>query len=288
MRLSVITPSFNQGPYIERTLQSVLSQDWRPIEYVVFDAGSKDETVSLLTRYGNHIRWRSEPDRGQAHAVNKGIQATTGDIIGWLNSDDVYYPGAVRTVMDYFADHPEVDVVYGLADHIDAHDKWIEDYPTEDWDLEKLKLTCFICQPTVFFRRKVVAEHGLLDENLHYCMDYEYWLRLGAAGVRFARLPVKLAGSRMYRENKTLGARVKVHSEINGMFRKQFDRVPDRWLSNYAHAVVDCNFDRTRHPRRFLVAVALQSVLASLYWNARVSRAMSRTTLSWTLHAFGR
>jgi glycosyltransferase involved in cell wall biosynthesis len=289
MKLSIITPSFNQGPFIERTLQSVLSQDWETVEYVVFDGGSTDETVNILKNHGSNVRWQSAPDKGQTDAVNKGIQATDGDIIGWLNSDDIYYPGAFRTVMDYFNAHPDVDVVYGMADHIDRDDKPFEDYPTEPWDLERLKFTCFICQPALFFRRRLVAQHGLLDETLHYCMDYEYWLRLGAAGARFAYLPQKLAGSRLYGENKTLGERVKVHAEINNMFRQRLKRVPDRWLFNYAHAVLEGRYDRNRHPRRFSIEVGLRSLAAALYWNARISPDMRQTVRTWISQAtFGR
>ena len=289
MKLSIVTPSFNQGPYIERTLLSVLSQDWSPIEYVVFDGGSVDDTVDILTKYDAKIRWHSAPDKGQTDAVNKGIQATSGEIVGWLNSDDVYYPGTFRAVMDYFIAHPDVDVVYGMAEHIDLNDTPFEDYPTEPWDFERLKSTCFICQPALFFRRRLVAQHGLLDETLNYCMDYEYWLRLGAAGARFAYLPQKLAGSRLYGDNKTLRARVKVHAEINDMFRRRLKRVPDRWLYNYAHAVVERRYDRHQHPRRFAIEVGLHSLVAAIYWNAKISPDMGRTALTWVSHAaFGR
>jgi glycosyltransferase involved in cell wall biosynthesis len=285
MKLSIVTPSFNQGRFIERTLLSVLSQDWDSIEYVVFDGGSTDETVDILKKYSTKVRWQSAADKGQTDAVNKGIQATSGDIIGWLNSDDVYYPGAFRTVMDYFNAHPDVDVVYGMADHIDLNDKPFEDYPTEPWDFERLKFTCFICQPALFFRRRLIAQHGLLDETLNYCMDYEYWLRLGAAGVRFAYLPQKLAGSRLYGDNKTLGARVKVHAEINDMLRRRLKRVPDRWLYNYAHAVLESRYDRNQFPRRSSIEVGVRSLAAALYWNGKISPDMGRTVRTWISQA---
>ena len=227
MKISVVTPSFNQGQFIERTLQSVASQTGAEIEHVVFDGGSTDDTVAILEHFSPPVRWVSEKDKGQTDAINKGIRASDGEIIGWLNSDDVYYPGALARVAGFFEANPGIDVVYGMADHIDLEDHAFEPYPTEPWDFARLKETC---QPALFFRRRVVERHGLLDESLHYCMDYEYWLRLGKAGTRFAYLEEKLAGSRLYAETKTLGARVKVHREINDMFKKLFGAVPDRWL----------------------------------------------------------
>ena len=285
MKLSIVTPSFNQGAFIERTLSSVQSQDYKAHEHVVFDGGSSDNTVAILSQYTGRIHWRSQPDKGQAHAINKGIQATDGDIIGWLNSDDIYYPGAFRTVTAYFETHPDVDVVYGMADHIDVHDKPFENYPTEPWDFERLKQTCFICQPALFFRRDLVAKHGLLDESLQYCMDYEYWLRLGACGARFGYLGQKLAGSRLYGETKTLRNRKEAHAEINDMLLRRLARVPDHWLYGYAHVVVDQRIDRDSHPRQFTAAVALRSILAAIYWNNRVSQNMRRMTLNWIVHA---
>jgi glycosyltransferase involved in cell wall biosynthesis len=282
-KVSIVTPSYNQGQFIERTLESVRRQaaGGFEIEHVVFDGGSNDGTVAILKRAGDTIRWVSEKDGGQTDAVNKGIRSTDGEIIGWLNSDDVYFPGAVARVVEYFEQHPEVDVVYGMADHIDVDDYAFEPYPTEPWDIERLKQTCFICQPALFFRRSVVDRCGLLDESLNYCMDYEYWLRLGKAGIVFAYLEQKLAGSRLYADNKTLGARVKVHREINDMFRKLFGTVPDRWLMNYAHAVVEQRVSRADHPRAFSFQVAMHSVLSALRWNHGVSRAMLGTVGGW-------
>jgi glycosyltransferase involved in cell wall biosynthesis len=277
MKISIITPSYNQGVFIERTLQSVAMQrdalpDGVELEHVVFDGGSTDSTVDVLKRFSPPVRWVSEKDRGQTDAVNKGIRATDGEIVGWLNSDDIYYDGALASVLAYFDAHPDVDMVYGMADHIDQQDHAFEAYPTEPWDFERMIQTCFICQPALFFRRRVFERYGLLNESLHYCMDYEYWLRLGKAGARFAYLEQKLAGSRLYADNKTLGARVKVHAEINDMFKAKFGRVPRRWIANYAHAVVENKIVRARQPRRFLFMLMLWSQWAAFHWNREVFR----------------
>jgi glycosyltransferase involved in cell wall biosynthesis len=280
MKVSIVTPSYNQGRFIERTLQSVASQSGAEIEHVVFDGGSTDNTVEILKRFSSPVRWVSKKDKGQTDAINMGIKATDGEIIGWLNSDDIYYPGAIARVAAFFQANPEVDVVYGMADHIDVEDRPFESYSTEPWHFERLKDTCFICQPALFFRRRIVEKHGILNEALNYCMDYEYWLRLGKAGVRFSYLEEKLAGSRLYAENKTLGAKVKVHKEINDMFKNLFGQVPDRWLFNYAHARMDV-IDRERFRILFLSGIALLSVSASLKWNRQVSVPMIKRLRSW-------
>lgn len=242
MKFTVVTPSFNQAAFIERTLASVAAQQGVEVEHRVYDGGSTDGTVAILERAGPSLRWASERDAGQADAVNKGLREATGEAIGWLNSDDVYYPGALARVAAFLEAHPDVDVVYGDADHIDANDRVLEPYPVEPWSLERLEERSFICQPAAFIRRRVPERHGVLDSSLRYCMDYEYWLRLGRGGARFAHLPEKLAGSRLHPATKTLGERVAVHAEINDMLKRTLGRVPRRWLVNYAYARV-----RERH-----------------------------------------
>jgi glycosyltransferase involved in cell wall biosynthesis len=276
MKISIVTPSYQQGKFILRTLESVHQQRIDiALEHMVFDANSTDETIQILQQASREmpgLRWRSEADRGQAHAVNKGIQATDGDIIGWLNSDDVYYPNALQTVINTFRDNPSVDVIYGMADHIDTEGIPFESYPTEDWDPERLFQTCYICQPALFFRRSVVEKHGLLNQSLQYCMDYEYWIRLGKAGVTFLYLPQKLAGSRLYQETKTLSARVKAHKEINDMLKTYLGRVPEKWLFAYAHYVIEKKINRTAHPYTYRFLWLIHSLLATFRWNKYPSK----------------
>jgi len=287
LTVSILTPSFNQGQFIERTLQSVIDQKTQGvvIEHFVIDGGSKDETIEILRRYGDLVRWISEKDEGQTAAINKGISGSSGEIIGWLNSDDIYYPGAIQRAVDYFMSHPEVDVIYGRADHIDLDDKAFEEYPTEPWSLERLKERCFICQPALFFRRRVVGRHGFLDETLNYCMDYEYWLRLGDGDCCFVFINEKFAGSRLYPDNKTLGARVQVHKEINCMLKQKLGKVPDRWLLNYAHAVTEEKINRSIAPRWFLIKLLFTAFFASLKWNYSLSRSLRAILVGWLMNA---
>jgi len=277
--ISVITPSYNQGQFIERTLLSVLNQNVPALEYLVVDGCSQDETLTVLRRYEDRLRWVSEPDHGQAHAVNKGIAISHGDIIGWLNSDDIYYPRALVKVQQYFCKNLSVDVVYGDAFHIDVDDNHIEPYYTEPWNFERFLSVCFLCQPAVFFRRRMVARFGRLDESLQFCMDYEFWLRLAKNGAVFAYLPEPLAGSRMYTENKTLSQRVAVHAEVSDMLKKKFGKVPTKWLLNYAHMKV--NDGRPVHGWPRMAILALHSVLASLRWNHEISRDVLQHIRSW-------
>lgn len=280
---SVITPSYNQGRFIERTIQSVLSQDVPGVEHFVADGGSTDETVEILKKYGNSLRWVSEKDNGQTHAVNKGIKATTGEIIGWLNSDDIYYTGALAAVKDFFDSHPYVDVVYGNANHIDENDGVIEPYYTEDWDYERLKDICFICQPSVFFRRRIVEKAGLLDDKLQYCMDYEYWLRLGKQ-TDFVRLDRTLAGSRMYEDNKTLGARVAVHKEINDMFKERLGKIPDKWIFAFAHVSAEQKgYDRNLPIGnvKFVSLMALMTLSSFIRWRQNISMSAVKSVVGW-------
>jgi glycosyltransferase involved in cell wall biosynthesis len=270
--VSVLTPSFNQGRFIERTLESVAIQAGAKIEHLIFDGGSTDDTVEILRRRVPPVYWVSRKDKGQTDAVNQGILASSGEIIGWLNSDDVYYPGTIERVVKFLNGNPQVDVVYGMADHIDTADVIFEAYPTEPWDFERLKETCFISQPAVFFRRRVVDEYGLLDERLDYCMDYEFWLRLGESGARFAYLKEKLAGSRMYADNKTSRARIEVCEEILAMLREKFKRVPDKWLITYAHARAERHFKANSFS--FNALLILNSFGLSLKWNRYISKAL--------------
>ncbi len=279
-RISIVTPSYNQGKYIERTIQSVLSQNIEGLWFMVIDGGSSDETLDVLRRYGDRVPWVSEPDRGPSDAINKGFCRSSGDILGWLNSDDIYYPGALQTVLDFFEKNQDVDVMYGDANHIDENDRLLGKYPTEDWDWERLKKTCFISQPAAFFRRRVFDSYGPIEVGVR-CMDYEYWLRLGKNKVRFARLPQLLAATRLHKEAFSIAGRVACHTEINTFTRKHFSKTPDQWLFNYAHAVAVSKGLNRHQPVRFMATLIYYSIYAALHWNQHVSKGMIGVFCEW-------
>lgn len=231
--VTVVTPSFNQADFIERTIQSVLSQDYSPIEYIVMDGGSTDGTLEILKKYEGRLTWFSEKDRGQADAVNKGWSRAKGSILGWLNSDDTYAPGAIRKVVDFMARHPDAGMVYGDACYIDAEDGLIEPYFTEPFSLDRLAENCFICQPAAFLRADVFRTVGPLDISLNFALDYEYWIRI-AKSFPVRKMDDPLANSRLHGACKSVSQRRQTHGEAIAVVRKYFGDVPLSWIYGYA------------------------------------------------------
>jgi glycosyltransferase involved in cell wall biosynthesis len=276
-RMAIVTPSFNQGKYIRRTVESILSQEIPDLDYLVMDGGSTDETVSILKSFGEKIRWKSEPDKGTADAINKGFLTTQSEFIAWLNSDDIYYPGTLETVTEFFDSHPEIDVVYGDANHIDAEDRVLETYPTEPFSWERLIETCIISQPAAFFRRHAIEKFGFLDATFPNSVDYELWVRWAKNGVKFQYLPKLLAATRIHPEAKTIANRVACHKDNNDILKKYVGKVPTRWLFAYAFAVVEeRGLSRTRE-FAFISVLTWEFVRASLRWNRRIPKDLLET-----------
>jgi len=219
--VSIVTPSLNQGRFIEDTVKSVLGQDYSPIEYLVVDGGSTDETLAILRRYDGALRWISEPDSGQAAAVNKGFRVTSGQILGWLNSDDVYEPSAVSAAVAYLREHPETAMVYGDANHIDAAGNDIGPCSyVEPANLERLiHEVDYIVQPAAFFRRSAFLAVGPLDESLHWALDYDLWIKI-ARRFPIAYVPRRLARYRLTGENKTAVGRFDRFAELDRVGRR--------------------------------------------------------------------
>ncbi len=231
--VSIVTPSFNQGRFIRRTIESVLAQTYPNIEYVVVDGGSTDETVDILRSYGDRVRWLSEADAGQTEAINKGLRLRNGEIVGYLNSDDVLLPGAIARVVEHLRDHPECDLVYGDADYIDAEDRVTGAYPTADYSFERLMEDCCICQPAAYWRASLIESVGPFDETVHFAMDYEYWLRIARNGLVIQHLAERLAQSRLHPEAKTLGARSEIFHEVFDVCQRHGGYVSRNYVHGY-------------------------------------------------------
>ena len=207
-----------------------------------------------------------------------------GAVLGWLNSDDIYYPGALRAALDFFEKHPDVDVVYGRTNLIDENDEFLDKVPTEDWDWERLKGTCFISQPAAFFRRRVFDNFGPLEVGTR-CMDYEYWLRLGKNNVRFVHLPQLMAATRMHREAFSVAERIAAYEETNDITRRHLSRTPDIWLFKYARAVATTKgHDRNRLFHRVSTLV-FYTMYAGIRWNKRVSKGLIEILVQWLMNA---
>ena len=221
LSFSVITPSFNQAAYLKQTMDSVLSQDIPGMEYVVIDGGSTDGSAELIRSYEDRLSgWVSKKDRGQADAVNKGAVITSGEVIGWLNSDDLYLIGAARKALTFLAEHPDVDAVYGDVLSVDGDGKLINVMRFDQYTAEDLMSFRVISQPGVFFRRSAWEQAGGLDLSYHYLLDHHLWLRMISRG-KFAYLPEPLAAARFHEAAKN-----RAHTEE---FGKEAYRLAD-WL----------------------------------------------------------
>lgn len=227
--ISITTPSFGQSAFIERTLLSVLHQQYPQLQYYVQDGGSNDGTADVLKKYQNQISgWVSEKDSGQSQAINRGLAKTSGEIMAWLNSDDLLLPGALHTVADYFNRHPDVDVVYGNRLLIDEHDMEIGRWIIPGHDSEVLSWVDFVPQETLFWRRRIWDKvGGQIDESFHFAMDWDLLVRFREAGAKFAHIPQYLGAFRIHDHQKTSCAINDVgHQEMNRIREHLLGRVP--------------------------------------------------------------
>lgn len=205
LKISIVTPSYNQGQFIEETIRSVLLQGYPDLEYIIMDGGSTDETIEVIRKYEPWITfWASEPDGGQTEAINKGFKRSTGEIVAWLNSDDLYTAGALLIAAKAFAEQPDSAVIYGDADTIDADTALLSHLNSRDFDLRELYRWDYIRQPASFISAKVIQEIGFLDERFHYAMDYDLWIRIGQEKAVMKYIPRKLAWFRMHESSKSV------------------------------------------------------------------------------------
>ena len=233
-KISIISPSFNQGHLLEETILSVVNQNYPNLEYIIIDGGSTDSSVDIVRKYQKNLSyWLSEHDRGQAHAINKGIHRSTGEIVAYLNSDDIYLPGTLRTVSEFFMNHKEIDIVYGDCLIIDEKSRTIKKRKEISFDY---LMGCFIgfstimSQPTVFVRRRVFHQVGDFNEELVINLDGDYWFRCAQTGMRFKHIPFFLAGFRIHPDSKTTSMTKKNkqlwNQEYHAVLREAYQTLP--------------------------------------------------------------
>jgi glycosyltransferase involved in cell wall biosynthesis len=227
-RIAVVTPSYNHARYLRATIDSVLAQSYPNLAYVVEDGGSTDGTLDLLESYGNQIAWRSDRDTGQGSAINRGFARIDGEIMAYLNSDDVLLPGALAYVAQAFLANPKIDVIYGHRILINEGGLEIGRWVLPPHDRKTLKWVDYIPQETMFWRRRVWDKVGPIDESFQYALDWNFVLRAQAAGFRFKRVPRFLACFRVHDQQKSTAMLVVGSDEQSRLRHLHLGYEPDR------------------------------------------------------------
>jgi glycosyltransferase involved in cell wall biosynthesis len=239
--ITIVTPSFNQAKFLGECLASVEAQQVGSIEHLVFDGGSCDESVELLKgvardpRFAD-LRWVSEKDKGQSHAINKGFRVASGEVIGWLNADDRYRPNCLSSIIKAFRDHPNIDVIYG--DYT-----WINEDGTPLQLRREISFSAFVLLyhrvlyiPTtaMFFRRRILDDGQLLNEDLHYAMDFEFFVRLNRLGYRFMHISKVLADFRFHAASKSVAfaeRQLAEQEQITRQYSRILGKCSPRWTA---------------------------------------------------------
>ncbi|MDD5222754.1 MAG: glycosyltransferase family 2 protein [bacterium] len=246
-RIGIVTPSYNQGRFIEETIRSVLLQGYPCLDYVIMDGGSSDQSVEIIKKYEPWLKsWKSGPDQGQTHAINEGWEKLEVDILAWLNSDDVYLPDALKKAARYLSDNPEAVLAYGDALYIDENGKILLRGNSRDFDPRELLLghkRNYIPQPAVFLRSEIVKKVGELDEAFDFAMDSEFWLRIGFEHkVKYLRNEW-LAKVRKHQETKTTrcaGKAAEEYVDILNKYSKYLTQADD--LPKYQEVLSEANY----------------------------------------------
>lgn len=290
---SIITPSYNQGTFLAKTIESVISQKGNfSIDYVIVDGGSSDDSVSIIEHYdeqlrrgewpvtcsGIALRWVSEQDGGQTDALIKGFNMATGEIFAWLNSDDTYLPGALQSAADFFHGFPDTGLMYGDAHYIDATGDIINSYQTEAFDLLKLSSANIICQPAAFFRRDAFESVGGLDKSLDFAMDFDLWIRIGRH-FPCRHVPHPLATYRLHETSKTIREDMlyKNSEEALAVTIRHFDWAPLTRVYTSCRILCTCRLPDMLARNR--VAVTAAAILCTLFRSMYLNHGFHRSDL---------
>lgn len=257
-KITIVTPSFNQGPYIEETILSVLCQNYPNLEYFIVDGASTDETLSVIKKYENHLDWWvSEKDKGQTDAINKGFRRASGEYMNWLNSDDVLYPGALFTIALEFMKHPNAGFVYGCTEKFNSHGSMgLMQHPSDDLPMRYFYSFPY-GQQACFYSRRLVEEAGYLNENLNFSMDYDLFIRLNLR-TQAIRIDTVLGGFRDHETSKSNTLETVMVKENLGIFKKLLNAydfeeglealqrcgAPELKLHGYDGPMVGLNFNK--------------------------------------------
>ncbi len=198
-KISIITPSYNQGQFIEYNIKSVINQKYPNYEHIIIDNCSTDQTINILENYP-HLKWVSDQDKGQSDALNKGLEMATGEIIGWLNADDYYLPSSFHVVVDHLRKNRNSEIVYGDYMWVDVNGKLIQYRKEINFDnfiFEYLHF-CYIPSTSTFFRRIIIEEGNYFDVNFHFAMDFEYFLRLYKKNYHFSHINKFISAFRLH------------------------------------------------------------------------------------------
>jgi glycosyltransferase involved in cell wall biosynthesis len=204
--VSIVTPSYNQASYLEETIQSVLNQTYENVEYIIIDGGSTDGSQEIIRKHENKLKyWQSKKDKGFADAINQGWMRATGDILAYLNSDDLLEMDAAQKAVQAFLDSPDTDIVYGDTTVIDEKGNTMRLFHSEPFDIHTVFKTWFdpIRQPSAFIRKSVRDQFGGMDESFQFCADFEYWIRIAAGGAHFLYIPDLLSRTREHADAKS-------------------------------------------------------------------------------------
>lgn len=298
--VSIVTPSYNQARFLEQTLRSVLDQGYPNLEYIVIDGGSTDGTVEILRRYEDRLAcWVSEPDQGQADAINKGLRLARGEIVAWLNSDDLYLEGAIARAVEALQRHPDVAMVYADGLMVDEAGRLLDPHRYRQYKV--LDLLCFdvLLQPTVFMRREVLEEVGYLRDTYHLILDHDLWVRI-AARYPILHVPDFWAVERTHPQAKTVAQAQAFVMEAE-RFIAEAGRDPylapllagnRRRVEASLHAfaarrLIDAG-EYTAATRRILSAFATDPAVGLRYWYKAVQAAMSALGFAWLFFGYRR
>jgi glycosyltransferase involved in cell wall biosynthesis len=220
--VSIVTPSYNQARFLERTIDSVLSQDYPNFEYIIVDGASADNSLEIIKKYANQLAWWvSEPDQGQTDAINKGLSHANGEILAWLNSDDTYQPGAISQAVDAILSHPDAALVYGDANLIDEQGQMIGRFPSRQTNLQKiLRGSVHIPQQAAFFLSRFWKQVGPLDPSFQFAMDYDLWVRL-AKQAPLVYVPSLWANFRLHGQGKSVMMDERCYPEMIRVYQRE-------------------------------------------------------------------